>query len=129
MFFVTTAAWAQHELTLNIGNISSTDGDILVAIYDDPSNFLDFEAVFKTGATKAVKGSTSMVMENIPAGTYAIAIFHDVNENTELDTNWLGIPKEDVAFSKGSMKTFGPPNFEECAFTLDGNLELDIVFD
>jgi len=46
-----------------------------------------------------------------PKANYAMAIFHDENENDKLDTNWLGIPKEPIsAFSNAKLKTFfGPP--------------------
>ena len=30
----------------------------------------------------------------LPEGEYAISLFHDENENKELDTNFIGIPKE-----------------------------------
>ena len=62
----------------------------------------------------------------MPDGDYAIAIFHDANGNKNLDTNILGIPKEQIAFSKGKMKMFGPPKFEECVFTLNSNMEMKI---
>jgi uncharacterized protein (DUF2141 family) len=32
--------------------------------------------------------------EDIPPGTYALAVVHDENMNGKLDTNWLGIPTE-----------------------------------
>ena len=59
-----------------------------------------------------------IVLEEIPEGEYAIAVFHDENTNGKLDTNFLGIPKEQYGFSnhaKGQMK---PPKFEDAKFKL-----------
>jgi len=67
-----------------------------------------------------------MHITDLPAGEYALAIFHDENNNGKLDTNWLGIPKEKVAFSKAKMKTFGPPKFKECAFKMSSDHEIHI---
>ena len=55
----------------------------------------------------------------IPAGTYVIGYYIDANENEKLDTNFIGIPKEQFGFSNNARGTFGPPNFESASFTLD----------
>ena len=65
-------------------------------------------------------------INDVPAGTYAIAVFHDENGNNELDTNMFGVPKEPVAFSKAKMKLFGPPKFDECQFQVSSDTELII---
>jgi uncharacterized protein (DUF2141 family) len=117
---------AQHSLSLNIDGITSEEGNICFAIYTNESSFLKFDKVFKFGSGKAVKGSAAFQITDLPDGDYAIAIFHDANGNKNLDTNILGIPKEQIAFSKGKMKMFGPPKFEECVFTLNSNMEMKI---
>jgi len=38
-------------------------------------------------------------LAGIPPGTYAIACYHDENDNGKLDTNFLGIPKEGTGAS------------------------------
>ncbi|MEZ7831006.1 MAG: DUF2141 domain-containing protein [Gammaproteobacteria bacterium] len=55
----------------------------------------------------------------IPAGTYVIGYYIDANENEKLDTNFIGIPKEQFGFSNNARGTFGPPSFESASFTLD----------
>lgn len=36
---------------------------------------------------------------DVKAGRYAVALWHDVNNNGKVDSNWLGIPTEPVAAS------------------------------
>jgi len=60
----------------------------------------------------------------IPAGTYVIGYYIDVNENEKLDTNFIGIPKEEYGFSNNARGTFGPPSFESASFILDSYRKL-----
>ena len=110
--------FSQHKLTIDVEGVPNSDGNIMVALYDSSDYFLKMEHVFKTDGAHAHQGTTRVTMENIPDGEYAIAVFHDANGNDELDTNWLGIPKETVGFSNAKMKMFGPPNFKECSFRM-----------
>ncbi|HDZ04649.1 hypothetical protein LCGC14_0354590 [marine sediment metagenome] len=123
---MSTGGFAQHNLSLNIEGVASEDGNICFAIYNDEGSFLKFDKVYKSGSEKAVKGKTAVNITDLPDGDYAIAIFHDANGNKNLDTNMLGIPKEQIAFSKGKMKMFGPPKFDECVFTFNSNMEMNI---
>lgn len=125
-FLIPTIHMAQHRLDISVRGVTSSEGHINIAIYNESDGFLKLDSAFKTDSTKAKKGVTQLTIGDLPPGTYAIALFHDKNANAILDTNWLGIPKEDVAFSKAKMKAFGPPCFEDCSFTLlrDGTLEI-----
>jgi len=49
-------------------------------------------------------------------GLYAVALWHDVNNNGKVDTNFLGIPTEPVAASNNAKGSFGPPRFGSAAF-------------
>lgn len=117
---------SQNTISVNVYNVPSQDGNINVAVYDSDESFLKFEGVVKTESTEAQKGMVTLKIEDMPSGEYALAIFHDENGNDELDTNWLGIPKEKVAFSKAKMKTFGPPKYKECAFNVTSDFEISI---
>ncbi|MFS4466469.1 DUF2141 domain-containing protein [Maribacter sp. 2210JD10-5] len=117
---------AQYTLNLKIDGVKSAEGNILAAVYTSEDSFLKFDKVYKTSGSKAIEGTTQIAIKDLPKGTYAVAIFHDENGNNELDTNMLGIPKEPIAFSKGKMKMFGPPDFKDCAFSLESNSEIEI---
>jgi uncharacterized protein (DUF2141 family) len=53
-----------------------------------------------------------------PAGTYAVACFHDENGNGKFDTNFLGVPLEGNVVSNHAKGTFGPPSFDSAKTTL-----------
>ncbi|MAU14911.1 MAG: hypothetical protein CMH46_05150 [Muricauda sp.] len=117
---------SQNTISVHVHNVLSDKGDVNVAVYNSDASFLSFDEVYTTGTEAAHKGLVKLQIEDLPSGEYALAVFHDENGNGKLDTNWLGIPKERVAFSKGKMKTFGPPKYQECAFRITSDYEIDI---
>lgn len=128
IFLVPFLMFSQNTISVHIHNVPSTEGNVNVAIYDSGDTFLTFEGVVKTGTTPAKEGIVMLDIEDLPAGEYAVAVFHDQNGNDVLDTNWLGIPKEKVAFSKAKMKTFGPPKYKECCFRVTRDTEINVIF-
>ena len=64
----------------------------------------------------AASTSVRVSLAQLAPGKYAIKVFHDENDNRELDVNWMGIPKEPYGFSNDAMGTFGPPSFQQAAF-------------
>lgn len=118
LFFIFSPllTFCQTEITVDVMGVPSSDGMISVAVYDTEDGFLKFESAVAFDSIVANKGMTRLSIKGLPKGEYALAIFHDENGNDILDKNWLGIPKEKVAFSKSKMKTFGPPKFKECSF-------------
>jgi len=58
---------------------------------------------------------------------YAISVVHDINNNRQLDTNALGIPKEGWASSKNVTHAFRPPSFDESKVLLnEKNLKITL---
>lgn len=124
--FFSLVGYAQHNIEVKIERVPSSDGNINVALYNTDSSFLNTESAFYSMSVDATEGTTTLVMSDIPEGTYAIALYHDEDANNELKTNWLGIPKEKVAFSNAKMKTFGPPKYKECSFEVAKDVQLKI---
>lgn len=54
--------------------------------------------------------------DEIPVGEYAAAVFQDVDNNGELRTNFLGVPREPVGFSMDARIRMGPPSYRDAAF-------------
>ena len=117
---------AQNTISVHVNNVSSKKGKVSVAVYNSDETFLSFERVLTTESVQANEGSVVLKIANLPEGEYALAVFHDENGNGKLDTNWLGIPREKVAFSNAKMKTFGPPKYKECAFKVTADHEISI---
>ena len=56
-----------------------------------------------------------VTFEDLPPSDYALAVFHDENGNSKLDT-FAGVPKEGFGFSRNPAMRLGPPRFEQVRF-------------
>jgi uncharacterized protein (DUF2141 family) len=66
----------------------------------------------------AIASSESVCpFDPIPAGTYAVACFHDENKNGKLDTGLFGIPTEGTVASNDAKGFMGPPSFDRAKFS------------
>lgn len=78
-------------------------------------------------ASQIVKTEARCDFLDIPPGSYAIAVIHDENMDGELETNFLGVPKEGYGFSNDAKGMIGAPSFPAASFSYDGkNLEMTI---
>ena len=113
-------------LTVTVNNIKKV-GEIHVAVYDNAEAFEadrgenggDAPGITEGTIEMVEPGSVTYVYE-LPPGTYAIGIFHDVNLNNKMDNNFFGVPKEQYGFSNNARAFLGPPAFEAAAFELNG---------
>ena len=53
---------------------------------------------------------------DVPEGTYAASIGHDLNGNMRVDTNFIGLPTEQWGVSNNSRPTLRAPRFDEASF-------------
>lgn len=118
---------SQNTLNITIEGVKTSNGNVSVAVYNQENGFLKFDKAYKSDSTLAKKGKTKIRIEDLPEGEYALAIFHDANNNHILDVNWLGIPKEAIGFSKAKMKAFGPPTYGECTFKITSDHNINVV--
>ena len=114
---------------IEILNIRSSTGTIDCAIFDSPVGF-PIEVLRSATEVMIMKirnKEARCTFEDIPPGTYALAVIHDEKMNGKLDTNWLGIPTEGYGFSKNAKALLGTPSFSAAAFQYNGeNLDLTI---
>jgi uncharacterized protein (DUF2141 family) len=114
-----------QSLEVTVTGIESLKGSIRVGLFNDAEKFL--ETPLQGRIVKATAKTVKVVFENVPAGTYAVSIIHDENENGELDTNLIGIPKEGFGFSNNVMGKFGPPSFKDASFIMPATRSLSVT--
>lgn len=115
---LTLNANAQSQVTLKITNIQSIKGVIYVGFYKPNHDFPNHEADHIKKKVKPLKGVVELVVNDLEAGAYAIAVLHDINDNDKLEKNFFGFPIEPYGFSKNIHHTFSAPTFEECKFNV-----------
>lgn len=111
---------AQAEtLVLNV-NTATAKGTVRAAVYADAAAF-DQGKVLTGVSGPAMAGMTTLTIKDLDAGTYGIALFHDVNGNEELDTNLFGAPNEPYGFSNNPVIKFSAPKFDTFAIEYGGD--------
>ena len=106
---------AQSSLTVEIVGLESNKGTVIVALLDKQ------EIDVMDQSCEITDGKCSVVFKDVKDEQYAIRFIHDENRNEELDTNFLGIPKEGFGFSNDAMGKFGPKDFSEWLFEVSGD--------
>jgi uncharacterized protein (DUF2141 family) len=106
-------------LKVEITNVKAAKGKLMIGIYKPEDKFGEGKPAVSEMITVKSAGSTSVSFELEP-GKYALAVFHDLNSNGELDKNFVGIPKEPYGFSKDFRPKFSAPSFEDCVFEVTG---------
>lgn len=104
-------------LKVEITNVRKDAGTIRVALYKPTDKFGTAKPdYFKVvPVTQAISYSTEF---ELPQGDYAIAVYHDLNDNGKLDKNLVGYPKEPFGFSNNFRPILSAPSFKDCAFQL-----------
>jgi uncharacterized protein (DUF2141 family) len=118
------SSFAQTKLTVTIDKIKNEKGSIRIGIFDSEDGFLKKPIDGKS--VKVAGNHVTVVFDKLKPGTYAVSVIHDENDNAELDTKALGIPKEGVGFSNNVMGKFGPPSFQDASIKLAGEESLNI---
>ena len=124
LVFAQTPCPGIHVKILNIRN---NIGTVACALFESPDGFPDDYLRMATNVMviKIRETQARCDFEDIPPGTYAMAVVHDENMNGKLDTNWLGVPTEGYGFSNDAKGILGAPSFSAASFRYDGqNVDL-----
>lgn len=117
-------------LTLKVNNIKSTKGTMRIALFQGEENFLQEGKELHPQAVEVQNNQPIQIeIPNVAYGTYALAIYHDVNNNGELDKNFMGIPSEPYSFSNNPKIKWRGPTYEGAKFTFQEDrsiLELNL---
>lgn len=114
---------ATSPLKLRFEGIEREGGTIRLALYKSKADFMQEKKATLYSFPVGKKGVLEGKMENLPAGTYAFAVFLDENNNLALDKNLMGVPTEPYGFSKTPPSKWRLPTWEEVKFDLSGQEE------
>ena len=115
LFLVISLQVIGQNLEVIVKNVKNEKGVLMVGLFTSQKTFT--KKAWRGQKPQAINGTVNVTFNDIPPGEYAISVYHDVNENGQLDSNFMGIPKEGFGFSNDVMGAFGPPSFEKAKFT------------
>ncbi len=107
------------EVSATVSGLRSAKGQVMACLTDRPDSFPNCRKDPQARKLVAPAGSiVELDFGQVPAGRYAISLFHDENGNGKLDRS-LMMPREGYGFSRNAPVRMGPPSFASAAFAVD----------
>jgi uncharacterized protein (DUF2141 family) len=106
------------KLTVDITNLRSSQGEVQITVYpNDPQRFLaPHGKVARTRIPAATPVAPGCFW--LPPAAYAVAVYHDENDNHIFDRTARGTPAEGYGFSNDAQGPMGLPAFDAVRFAL-----------
>lgn len=109
------------NLTIEVNELKNQRGLICFKVFAGAKGFPNGdESAVRRQCQKIQQTPVSVTFSNLNSGSYAVAVFHDLNGDRQLNRNALGIPTEGYGFSRNPAVRTGPPQFGAAAIVLAG---------
>ena len=120
---------SENAIRVHTEGLHSDRGQVVCALFGAADDFPKrIDRAFARVAAQITSGRATCEFQRVPAGVYAVSVFHDENLNGRLDTNWLGIPREGVGASNNPKPRMGPPKFAAAEFQHSGaSVDVEII--
>jgi uncharacterized protein (DUF2141 family) len=117
------------KLSLKVIGIENDEGTIAVALSNSREDYESHDTVYRAANIKIVNKTAEYIFEDLPYGEYAIKVYHDEDDDGEIDLSFFGVPTEDYGFSNNASGMFGPADYDDAKFIFDKpilEIEIDI---
>lgn len=112
------------DIVVDVTGLEDDSGVVRCALHTK-SNWLDTEDARRRTEVAPDDGEATCRFEEVEPGTYAVATYHDRDDDGEMDSNLLGIPSEPVCASNDPPANMGPPSFDGAKFR-HGDAETEV---
>lgn len=105
------------DITVVVSSVQAKQGRVTVGLFDSPKSFPNtpIQRVESVASAHDAQGQLRLVLSGVAPGRYALAAYHDLNGDGQLNTNWVSRPTEPYGFSNQARGIFGPPAFDGAA--------------
>ncbi len=102
-----------------VWNIRKSVGHIRVAVCTRTTFVNEHEDCPYRAEAMALRGETTVLVPDVPAGTYAAQVFQDERDEHEVRRGLLGVPLVGIGFSNDAPVSLTAPKFKDAAFDHD----------
>ena len=108
-------------IVVSIEGFRNAAGHARIALFNREAGFPDSEsAAYRKAVADIDDARAEMRFDEVPPGEYAIAMYHDENDDGKLNKCVFGIPKEGYGVSNNVTHATRGPRFAEARFQFDG---------
>ena len=113
-------------IEVQLENVAKPEGQILIALFKGEAQWKASQGMIER-AVPVTRDTVTIEFDDVPAGEYAIRLFHDIDNDGQLETGRFGIPTEPYGFSNNVQVRFGPPQYKAAAFTVEDAGAVQII--
>ncbi|MBT6435801.1 MAG: DUF2141 domain-containing protein [Deltaproteobacteria bacterium] len=122
MALSSTAQADTGDIVVTVENLRNLNqGELQIALFEKMDRVeMDFTKALRVQSVRVTSAKLSVTFSALPYGDYAIGVLHDLNKDKKMETNWIGMPKEDLAVSNNAKGgPMGGPKWDKAKFTLN----------
>ncbi len=117
----TATAQFKGNLIIDVDRLQDQKGSLCIKVFNGSQGFPNSnDKAVKRECVKITNQPMRFVYRGLPAGNYAVAVFHDSNGNGNLDRNGAGMPTEGYGFSNNPVVKTSAPRYGQAVFLLAG---------
>ena len=124
LFYCVLILFATHcfatEVTIHIKDVKVTDGDIYISAWDSEAKWIEHTNPVAWTRAKAEVPQTSITVE-LPEGSYAFSVYHDVDGNQQMSYNAQSLPIEPWGLSNDAPAESAPPSWDDLVVEIIGD--------
>jgi uncharacterized protein (DUF2141 family) len=120
-----------NSINVVVSGLRNNNGDVRCGLYNSDATFPKDGKQFQGAVAPIANMTATCTFNNVPPGTYAVAVFHAEKGETKLRTGFFGQPEEGYGFSRNATGTMGPPSFSAAAYAYSGgsvNFPIKIIY-
>lgn len=118
------------DVSILVIGAANSSGTVRIAVYDSIVSFNEpAKAIIKASVSIIDAQATWSIEKSQLPEKFAIATFHDENDDGQLNRNRLGIPTERYGFSRNARGVTGPPSYDQAVLEkskISESLEISI---
>ncbi|MBI3786896.1 MAG: DUF2141 domain-containing protein [Ignavibacteriales bacterium] len=108
------------KIIVTMSGFRGTKGHARIALFNSEEGFPSAESkAFRGTVAAIIDGRVRIEFDSLAYGGYAVAMYHDENDDGTLDSNFLGIPSEGYGVSNNIVHALSAPKFKEALIQLD----------
>lgn len=115
-----------YDLSVQITDIKNKKGKVYIGLFNKAKGFTEIPKAYKRKIATISATHITYVFKDLAKGKYAVAVFHDENNNAKFDKNILGVPKEAYGVSNNKRFLLRAATYKESMFQLESNKKIVI---
>ncbi len=108
---------ASSNLDITVQGVRDNQGAVRADIFNSPEGFPKATKAMAHTSAPAKAGTVSLQFSDLAPGKYAVIVYHDENNDEQMDKRFGMIPIEGYGLSN-NVRAFAKPSFDECAFDI-----------